>query len=55
MDCGCPTRRTFLADTGMGFTGLVLGALLHRDSISQEEKKHAVPDGRPHFAPGPRV
>jgi hypothetical protein len=51
MDCGCPTRRSFLADTGMGFTGLVLGALLHRDGISQEEKKHSAPDGKPHVAP----
>jgi len=51
MDCGCPTRRSFLADTGMGFTGLVLGALLHRDGISQEEKKRGAPDGKPHFAP----
>lgn len=27
------TRRTFLADTGMGFTGLALGAILFRDGI----------------------
>lgn len=25
-------RRTFLADLGMGFTGLALGALLQRDA-----------------------
>jgi hypothetical protein len=30
---GCGTsRRSFLADCGLGFTGLALGALLHRDS-----------------------
>src|SRR5262249_13858925 len=27
----CPTRRRFLADLGMGFTGLVLGAMLFED------------------------
>ena len=51
-DCGCPTRRSFLADTGMGFTGLVLGALLHRDGLARDdEKKWAPPDGKPHFKP----
>src|SRR6516165_10720894 len=29
----CKTRRAFLADTGMGFTGLALGAMLARDGI----------------------
>ena len=29
----CKTRRSFLADTGMGFTGLALGAMLARDGI----------------------
>src|SRR5262245_58404208 len=30
----CPgvTRRSFLADTGMGFTGLALAAMLHEDA-----------------------
>src|SRR5262249_7011351 len=33
----CPgiTRRSFLADTGMGFTGLALGALLHADGVAR--------------------
>jgi hypothetical protein len=31
--CGQVSRRTFLADTGMGFTGLALGATLFRDGI----------------------
>jgi hypothetical protein len=32
---GCPgiTRRSFLADTGMGFTGLALGAMLWKDGV----------------------
>ena len=29
----CHTRRSFLADTGMGFTGLALGAMLAREGI----------------------
>ena len=29
--CQGVTRRSFLADTGMGFTGLALAALLYRD------------------------
>ena len=28
-------RRAFFADLGMGFTGLALGAMLHRDGISR--------------------
>src|SRR5438552_2272170 len=28
-----PTRRAFLADLGMGFTGLALGAVLARDGV----------------------
>src|SRR5262245_54518937 len=31
----CKTRRAFLADTGMGFTGLALGAMLARDGIAR--------------------
>jgi hypothetical protein len=30
---GCHTRRAFLADLGMGFTGLVLGTMFSRDGI----------------------
>jgi hypothetical protein len=29
----CQTRRSFLADTGMGFTGLALGAMLAREGV----------------------
>ncbi len=34
-DCACSsrTRRAFLADAGMGFVGLALGAMLHRDGV----------------------
>ncbi|HUG90862.1 MAG TPA: DUF1501 domain-containing protein [Planctomycetaceae bacterium] len=51
--CGRIHRRTFLADLGMGFTGLALGAILHRDGIARaDEAAHASPpDGRAHAAP----
>lgn len=43
----------FLSDVGMGFTGLALGALLHRDGIAKraDEGDWRPPDGLPHFAP----
>ena len=34
--CGI-TRRSFLADTGMGFTGVALGAMLFRDGVAHAE------------------
>jgi hypothetical protein len=40
-------RRTFLADMGMGFTGLVLGTMLQRDGVARGETS----DGLPHFKP----
>src|SRR5438552_588923 len=48
----CPgiTRRSFLVDTGLGFTGLALGAMLFRDG-SLRAANNAPPDGKPHFAP----
>lgn len=42
-------RRQFLADCGMGFTGLVLGSMLHSDSARAESA--AKPSGEPHFTP----
>jgi Protein of unknown function (DUF1501) len=47
------TRRAFLADLGMGFTGLALGALLFRDGVARAEDpaKWVAPDGQPHFPP----
>src|SRR3954453_15156238 len=51
----CPgvTRRSFLADTGMGFTGLALGAMLFRDGVARADTA-AKPHGRPHFPPRAR-
>jgi hypothetical protein len=51
--CGKVPRRAFLADLGMGFTGVVLGAMLHRDGVARADGSEpwSPPDGRPHFAP----
>ena len=48
-----PGRRTFLADMGLGFTGLALSAMLQRDGVvrAEPEPTHTPPDGRPHHAP----
>jgi hypothetical protein len=43
-------RRAFLADVGLGFTGLALGAMLHRDGIAGDAA-WAPPNGKPHFTP----
>src|SRR5688572_3174515 len=52
----CPgvSRRSFLADTGMGFTGLALSAMLFRDggvARANPESSWLPPDGRPHHNP----
>src|SRR5258708_4581417 len=46
-------RRAFLADVGMGFTGLVLGAMLAREGIVRagDGGHWQAPDGNPQFAP----
>jgi hypothetical protein len=51
--CSCRGihRRTFLADLGLGFTGLALGALLHRDGYASPGATWAPPDGKPHWKP----
>jgi hypothetical protein len=51
--CSGITRRAFLADTGMGFTGLALGAMLFKDGVAQATPvADAVGSPRqPHFAP----
>jgi len=49
--CGRVGRRQLLTQTGMGFTGLVLGSMLHREALASEEKPWSPPDGKPHFAP----
>jgi len=51
-NCRGVTRRSFLADTGMGFTGLALGAMLFRDGQARAgEAGWQPPDGRPHSPP----
>ncbi|MBL8794258.1 MAG: DUF1501 domain-containing protein [Planctomycetia bacterium] len=47
--CTGVNRRSFLADMGMGFTGLALGSMLFQDGVARAD--HARPDGKPHFAP----
>ena len=49
--CAGVSRRTFLADTGMGLTGMVLGAMLFRDGARADESAWQPPDGRAHFPP----
>lgn len=46
-------RRTFLADMGLGCTGMALGAMLARDGIVRAEGTDAwqPPTGNPHFTP----
>ena len=54
LSCGCRgRRRDFLADVGMGFTGLALGAMLARDGVVRADAPAdwQPPDGQPHFAP----
>src|SRR5262245_47329988 len=48
--CG-QTRRSFLADTGMGFTGLALSAMLFRDRAQADEIPWRAPDGMAHRTP----
>lgn len=54
-DCDRPGfgihRRTFLADLGLGFTGLALGAMLQRDGYGSPTSGWLPPDGKPHLAP----
>jgi hypothetical protein len=53
--CTGVSRRSFLADTGMGFTGLAMGALLFKDGIARAADPHAPawqpPTGDPHLMP----
>jgi hypothetical protein len=50
--CNGISRRSFLADTGMGLTGLVLGSMLFRDGVRAESgEAWRPPDGKPHFPP----
>ena len=49
------TRRAFLTDLGMGFSGVALAAMLHRDGFARadgaEPSAWKPPDGKPHFTP----
>lgn len=45
-----PSRRRFLADAGMGFTGLALGAMLQREGHARSGV-WTPPNGKPHFSP----
>jgi len=51
----CPgvSRRSFLADTGLGFTGLALSAMLGRAGapVDGDHTIWTPPDGDPHFRP----
>ncbi|MBM3457146.1 MAG: DUF1501 domain-containing protein, partial [Armatimonadetes bacterium] len=51
--CGRIDRRTLLADTGLGFAGLALGALLFQDGVARADAAQpwAPPTGRPEFRP----
>jgi hypothetical protein len=50
--CGQVSRRTFLSDVGMGFTGLALANLLQQEGFGNEESTTpwSPPDGKPHLA-----
>lgn len=50
-DCCARPRRTFLADVGMGFTGLALGAMLADDGRLNAAEAPAEPLATPHFPP----
>ena len=54
--CGRITRRSFLADTGMGFTGLALSAMLAGDGLGKPAPTEdwSPPSGTPAMAPKAR-
>lgn len=53
--CRGVTRRSFITDTGLGFTGLALSALMARaDQPAGPHSFWRPPDGQPHFAPRSR-
>ena len=51
--CTSCSRRSFLTNSGLGFAGLALGAMLQRDGYGSEGE-WALPTGLPHFAPKAR-
>lgn len=54
--CAGVHRRAFLADVGMGMTGLALASLLAQDGIvrGNTEPEWSPPNGKPHFPPKAR-
>lgn len=48
--CGRVSRREFLGDCGMGFTGIALSAMLAQNKAHSAEG-HTLPDGLPKIAP----
>ena len=53
-NCQSSSRRAFLADLGLGFTGLVLGSMLPEErgaSVARANDITSLPTGQPHFAP----
>lgn len=48
-DCPGASRRSFLADMGMGFTGLVLGSMFFKDGVARADT--APQRGKPHIKP----
>jgi hypothetical protein len=50
--CAGISRRSFLADTGMGFTGIALGAMLFRDGVAKASTDiWQPPNGLAHASP----
>src|SRR5438093_111397 len=46
------TRRSFLADGGLGFASIALASILHRDGILRaSEAAWSAPNGKPHHTP----
>jgi hypothetical protein len=54
MNANAVPRRAFLADLGLGFTGLALGAVMQREARATGGVGWRPPDGLPHFAPKAR-
>ena len=52
-NCTGVSRRSFLADMGMGVTGMALGSMLFRDGVARADALPTgeAPGGMPHFAP----
>src|SRR5260370_30475026 len=49
--CSQKSRRIFLADCGLGFTGLVLGSMMGQGARADTSDSWTPPDGKPHFSP----